>query len=186
MKQSPKLAYRYANALYEFADAESKIENTYQDILLLKQTFHENKELKIVIESPIITPEKKSLIFTQLFSQMITPITFGFLNLIIKKRREPSLILILDAFISLYYQHHNIKIATIKTAISLSDNDLQNIRTVLEEQTQATIDIQTIIDPSIIGGFIIKLEGQLLDASLLGKINKLKMEFSKNIYQASF
>lgn len=186
MKKSPKLAFRYANALYEFAEIEKKTEEVYQDILLLKQIFQENSELRVVIESPIIVPDKKSAIFSQLFEKNLSPITFGFLLLILKKRREPSLMMTLDSFITLYYQAHNIKTATLTTATQLNEILLQGIKETLEKQTQSTIDLQVKEDPAILGGFIIKLEDQLLDASLLGKINKLKSEFSKNVYQTGF
>lgn len=186
MKKSPKLANRYANALFEFSILENQSEKTYQDIVFLKNTFHDNKELRVIIESPIIEPDKKNEIFSKIFKEDISPITFGFLSLVIKKRREPSLILIFDSYIMHYYEQHNIKIATITTAMKLDEGLQQKIKSLLEDQTKSTIDLRIQVNPSILGGFVIKIEDQLLDASLLGKINKLKMEFSKNIYQAGF
>ncbi len=94
--------------------------------------------------------------------------------------------LIFDSLIMHYYAEHNIKIATITTATELDGALQQKIKSLLEEQTQSTIDLRINVNPSILGGFVIKIEDKLLDASLLGKINKLKMEFSKNIYQAGF
>ncbi len=79
MKKSPKLANRYANALFEFSMLENQSEKTYQDIVFLKNTFHDNKELRVIIESPVIEPDKKNEIFSKIFKEDISPITFGFL-----------------------------------------------------------------------------------------------------------
>lgn len=184
--RNQKLANRYANALYEFAVQENKLEETYQDIVLLKKVFNENRELKAVVESPVIAPDKKTNIFSALFEKEISPISFGFLNLIIKKKREPALLMICDEFINFYNRFHNIRIAQFTTAVAISDEMAARIKALLEEQTHSNIELQQKVDPSIIGGFIVKIEDYLIDASLIGKINKLKHEFANNAYRASF
>ena len=184
--KSQKLAGRYANALYEFAVQENKLEETYQDILTLKEVFHENHDLKAVIESPVITPDKKKNIFSTLFEQKINAVSYGFLSLIIKKKREPALLMIFDEFIRLYNKHHNIRIAQFTTAVAISDALAERIKAVLEEQTKSTIQLQRIVNPELIGGFIVKIDDFLVDTSLIGRINKLKQEFENNVYQAGF
>ncbi|MCQ2285857.1 MAG: ATP synthase F1 subunit delta, partial [Bacteroidales bacterium] len=110
----------------------------------------------------------------------------GFLNLVLIKKRAPAFQCIFEEFVKFYYMHHNIKKAQITTAVALNEKLLAEIQTLLEGQTKSSIEIEQIIKPDIIGGFIIKIEDFLIDASLRGKINKLKMEFANNIYQASF
>ena len=183
--KSQKLAGRYANALYEFAVQENKLEETYKDILTLKEVFHENSELKAVIESPVITPDKKKNIFAALFEHKISAVSYGFLSLI-QKKREPALLMIFDEFIRLYNKHHNIRIAQFTTAVAISDALAERIKAVLEEQTKSTIELQRIVNPELIGGFIVKIDDFLVDTSLIGRINKLKQEFSNNVYQAGF
>lgn len=184
--KSTKLANRYAHALYLFALENGQLEAVFEDIAMAKQVFRENRELRVIIESPIIVQEKKSAIFAAIFEGKISALTFGFLNLIIKKKREPAFCTIFREFDGFYYKHHNIKIATLTTAVPLDKALLEKIRAILEEQTKATVQIVEVVDKDIIGGFIIKIDDFLLDASLLGKINKLKLEFAHNIYQAAF
>lgn len=186
MKKSTKLANRYANALFVFSLEEKQLETAFEDVKFIQNVLAENKELITIIESPIIAPKIKSNIFAQLFEDKINSMTYGFIELIIRKKREPSISYILNAFIDHYHRYHNIKTATLTSAIPLNKELIDQIKTVLEEQTNSTIQIQTEIKPAIIGGFIIKVEDFLVDASLLGKINRLKMEFAANIYQAGF
>ncbi|MBQ7489480.1 MAG: ATP synthase F1 subunit delta [Bacteroidales bacterium] len=184
--KSTKLANRYANALYMFALEQNKLEEVYSDILTLKGVFIENRELRGIIERPVLSPDKKRHIFTEIFKGKIDDITFGFLNLILSKKREPSFIYIFDEFISCYYKHHNIKKAHVTSAVALDSDLLGKLKAILEEQTHSTIEIEQTVQPEIIGGFIIKIDDYLIDASLKGKINKLKLEFSHNIYRAAF
>ncbi|MBP5711187.1 MAG: ATP synthase F1 subunit delta [Bacteroidales bacterium] len=184
--KSTKLANRYANALYMFALEQNKLEEVYSDILTLKGVFIENRELRGIIERPVLSPDKKRHIFTEIFKGKIDDITFCFIILILYKKREPSFIYIFDEFISCYYKHHNIKKAHVTSAVALDSDLLGKLKAILEEQTHSTIEIEQTVQPEIIGGFIIKIDDYLIDASLKGKINKLKLEFSHNIYRAAF
>lgn len=184
--KNPKLSNRYAKALYEFSLENDKLEAVYQDILFIKSVFHDNRDLFVVIESPIIFPDKKIKIFSDIFETKTSQITFGFLKLLIMKKREPALLQICEEFIKLYYKHHNIKIAQITTAQELDEALLLKIKNILEEQTHASIDLQIIIDSAIVGGFIVKVDDFVIDASILSKINQLKREFSFNIYQRQY
>ncbi len=184
--KSTKLAGRYAKALFDFAQQKEEIEAVNSDLVLVKSVLKENSQLKAVIESPVIFPDKKNDIFTDLFEGKISKTTFGFLSLIIKKKREPSLSIICDEYLKLYNIHHNIKIAYITTVFPLSEELAAALKKLLEEETHATIQIQEKVDPNIIGGLLIKIDDFLFNASILAKINKLRAEFSYNVYQAAF
>lgn len=184
--KNTKLAGRYAKALHDFALEQNVEEVVYQDILLLEKTFGENRELKVVIESPVIVAKKKENIFKEIFQQNISKLTLDFLILIIEKRREPQLTTIFEQFIVCYYQHHNIRKAKLTTAVELDTALLNEIKSLLEEQTHSTILLEQEVNPRIIGGLVVKVDDFLFDASLLGKINKLKAEFSQNLYQTNY
>ena len=57
---------------------------------------------------------------------------------------------------------------------------------ILEEQTHCTIILKQVVNPKLIGGFVVRVDDFLFDASLLGRINRLKSEFSHNLYQVGF
>ncbi|MBO4645551.1 MAG: ATP synthase F1 subunit delta [Bacteroidales bacterium] len=185
MKKS-KLSSRYAGALYDFAEEQTKEEKVYRDVVLLNQVFKENRELRVIIESPVMPADKKESIFNALFSGKIEPITLQFLLLILKKRREPALMDIFYFYEQDYYRHHNMKSATLTTAVELPEHLLQEIQKLLEEETHSTIRLQQVVNPKIIGGLILHVDDFLFDASISGRINKLRAEFSKNLYQQNF
>lgn len=184
--KSTKLASRYAKALFEFAKEKEQIENVLHDLELVKDVLRENYEFKAIIESPIIFPDKKNEIFKALFAEKLSEMTFGFLSLLIIKKREPALMTICDEYVILYNKYHNIKIAYVTTAQPMSPLMVDNLKKLLEEETHATILLRELVDENIIGGLMVRIDDFLFNASVLSRINKLRAEFSHNVYQAAF
>ncbi|MDR2971521.1 MAG: ATP synthase F1 subunit delta [Bacteroidales bacterium] len=184
--QNPKLAYRYANALYEFSLEIDIVENVYNDILYIQKVEIENDELRKVLESPIIPQDKKQNIIREIFQKKLTRTVFNFFTLIVKKRREPELLMICRQFIKIYYKNHNIKEAYLTSAQPLSEKMVHHIKTYLEEELPYTFIIHLSVEPKIIGGIIVKIDDYFFDAGILNKINKLKAEFSQNKYAVGF
>lgn len=181
-----KLAARYAKALYEFSLEKDQLEKVYQDVLHIMGLLKLNQELNKVIECPIVSHSKKVKIFSEVFRNTISEISFGFLRLVVDKRREPELMLICAAFIKQYYRFHNIRIVLFITAQPVSDEIVQKLKDVMQERTGAQIEVKCMVDSRIIGGFIVKIDDFLYDASILRQMNTLKREFSHNIYRAGF
>lgn len=165
--KNKKLAHRYASALYDFAAESNSTSDIYKDILILKNVFLENTELRKVIESPILVNLKKKDIFDNIFQEHLSKTAFEFFHLIVLKRREPEMLDIFDEFLKIYYQENNIKEATIISAHELSDEMKQHLTTILEEKNQSSFIIHYKVDENIIGGVIIKVEDFLFDASIL-------------------
>jgi len=184
--KNPKLASRYAGALYEFAVETGNVENAYHDILHIKELIASHHELKTILESPVVTYDKKLAIIRKVFQHHFCGVVFDFLTLVVKKRRTPQLLMICEQFIKIYYLNHHIKEAYITTAQLLSEKTEQHIKTILEEDYPFTFIMHFTVDPTIIGGIIIKIEDLYFDAAIKTKINKLKREFSQNVYATGF
>lgn len=184
--KNPKLSSRYAKALYDFAGERNQIEEVFGDLQLFASTLKENRELQMLLRNPVVPPNQKHEIFESVFNGTLHEITYQFLDLLLKKRREPDLDSICDGLFHLYKQAHNIKTALIVTAQPLSDELRTKIVSLLTEQTRATIELKEVVDPYIIGGFVIQMDDFFLDSSILSKINKLRQEFSQNSFQVQF
>jgi len=181
-----KLAFRYANALYDLALEMGNVENVFSDIAQIQEVITANKELKIVLESPVVPKDKKQNIIREVFQKNVTETTFRFFTLIAKKNRTAHLLMICRQFVKIYYKDHNIKEAFITSAQPLSEKNQLYLKAFLEENAPYTFKIHFSVDPQIIGGLIIKIDDYYYDASIQSKINKLKVEFSQNAYAAGF
>jgi len=184
--KNPKLASRYAQALYDFSVETDNVETVYLDVLRIQNIVNLHKELKTILESPVISQEKKQNIIEKVFQNHLCETTYRFFSLIVKKRREPQLLLICKQFIKIYYRNHNIKEAYITSAQPISEALTQYIKAYLEKDSPYTFILHLSTDPKIIGGLIVKIDDFYYDASIQAKINKLKAEFSQNAYAAGF
>lgn len=185
MKTS-KISVRYAKALFEFSKEKNVIEEVYEDMNIINQTYITSPDFAIAMRSPIIRPDKKVAIFTEIFKNVIHEISLKFLNIIFKKSRELYIHDIVYQFIKLYKVHHHIKEVIVITSSVLPESIKEKLIVQLGVQLESTIEIIEQLDPKIIGGIIIKVDDQLIDNSISGQIKKLQREFSTNIYSKGF
>lgn len=177
-----KINLRYATALYELAAEKDQVEQAYSDIELIAQTIRENKDLKLLLKSPVIFTDKKLRIINEIFAGKIGEITRNFMIILARKRREEHLDGIAESFIDLYREARNIKLARVITATVLDKEQREQLMGILTKQTGSEIILEEIMDPSIIGGIIVKMEGIKFDDSIKSKIQALKQEFNVNTY----
>ena len=180
--QNTLLAQRYAKALFELAVELNKLEEVKKDMDLLMDTIAESNEFRQFLVSPVIRADKKVAVLSGIFLDKVDSITMKFFELLAKNRREPNLLIIAEEFIVIYKKHKNITTVTVKTAVSISDRLKKDILERLARYTGGTIDLVEIVDEKLIGGFIVSIENEQYDASLLRTFNRLMKEFEENPY----
>jgi F-type H+-transporting ATPase subunit delta len=184
--KNPKLSSRYAQALYDFSIEMNQEEEVYRGILAVHKLMKENQEMKTVLESPIITQDKKLKIIKAVFHNRVCGIACNFITLIVSKRRTPQLQMICQQLVKIYYKNHNIKEVYITTAYPLSKKMAHYLKIYLEKDSPYTFVFHLSVNPALIGGIIVKVDDFYFDAGILSKINRLKAEFSQNDYAAGF
>ncbi len=112
--------------------------------------------------------------------------SYRFLEIIIKKRREVLVAEIAQEFINLYNEHLNIKTVVLKTATKATDELVVNLKKILEQQLKANIDLVETTNSNLVGGFVLTYEDKQYDASIRRNINRLKKEYNINIYESKF
>lgn len=181
-----KLAARYAKALFELAKEQNIIEQVRNDMMMLESICKSNKDFKLLLISPIVHPEKKQAVFNQIFKENFSELSLAFINLIAKKRRESGLEEIAVKYELIYKEYKNIKTAYVKTAIEMDTQLKEKVLQLLRKKFNSEIDMITEVNKDIIGGFVISVDGNLYDASILNKINLLSRDFEVNIYERKF
>ena len=184
--KNTKLSGRYAKALFDYASEKKLTEEVFHDLQLFANTLKDNRELQVLLRNPVVEPHQKHKIFESIFNGTLQETTYQLLEVLLKKKREPALDTICEEYFKLYNTAHNIKPVTITTAQPLSDALKNKIVALLTEQTHATIELHETVYPELIGGFVIQMDDYYFDSSILSKINKLRQEFSQNMFQVQF
>lgn len=181
--RQPKVANRYAKALFDIALEQGRLEEVKRDIELIGRTQH--RELAVLLASPVVTGEKKTAVFEAVFATHVSPLTVAFFKLIFDKGRSIAIKEILEAFVSKYKVHMGIQVVKVTTAVALTDEGRAQISTGLKDNKMLagkTIELQESVDAAIIGGLVVQVEDKLFDASIKHDLQHIKRQFIKNMY----
>ena len=177
------VASRYAKSLIELAQSMSLLEAVYQDARLLNQMCKESRQWTTFLKSPVIKPDKKEKVVEQLLKERVQTLTYQFIRLLIKKGREAYLPEIALAVIDQYFAIKDIHRVSITTAVPVSQSTCELIVRKLQEALGWTqVELQTQVDPRLIGGFILQTGGRLLDASIYHQLQEIKKQFLDTSY----
>lgn len=176
MDQGP-VNVRYAKSLFQLAIEKNIADGIKQDIVLIYDVFQENAELETLLEHPVIKLSRKKQILSELFEKKVSEHTMSFLYLIVKNKREKHLKSICKNYITLYEKHKGIKKAVITTSFDLSRTHAESIKKSIEKKFKAIIELETKVDKSLLGGFIIQIDDKQLDLSVARQIQELKNNF---------
>jgi F-type H+-transporting ATPase subunit delta len=177
-----RVAYRYAKSLIDLSLEKGQLEQVREDMQLVYDTIHASHEFAIMLKSPIIKTDKKQEILKAIFGGKIGIISAEFIEIITRKRREMELIGIAEAFLNQYKKHKQILSAVITTASGLDKNLREKVLQIVKGSTTSEVVLEEKINKDLIGGFILRVGDQQVDASILRQIKNLDRSFSENPY----
>lgn len=171
-----RLASRYAKALFLLAKERNLVDQVKQDLSSLAGLLENSPEFKWLLESPVIMASEKARMVKDTLSGAVEPETLDFLQLLIRHRREANLPSTCRMFTELFKADHGILDASVESAIPLDVKFLDGLKKQLEESSRRKIDMKTETNEALIGGFILTLEDQQLDASVQSKLKRIRQE----------
>ncbi|MBK9190829.1 MAG: ATP synthase F1 subunit delta [Crocinitomicaceae bacterium] len=169
-----KVASRYAKALLDLAVEKNSLDQVNNDMLHVAQVLDESKDLSAVLGSPVISPDKKATILDAVFEKNISPMSIGFLRLIVKKTRAGILTEIADSFISHYKKHNNILDVYLTSAVALDNSVKEKVLIKVKAKHTGQVNLIEKIDTTLIGGFVVRMDDAQLDASIANQLTNLK------------
>lgn len=172
-----RAAIRYAKAIYEIADAKGSAESVNQNMSSIREAISAHHDLQVFLENPTIKGESKLDVLTNTF-QGVESQTLSLFRLLLENKRFEILQSITIQYNLLFDQMNGIELARVTTAIPMDDALEKQVLNKIKEFSNNQITIENIVDPSIIGGFIIRMGDKQFNASVAHKLQQLKREFS--------
>ena len=167
---------RYASALYSLAAEKKVVDSVLENLQSLKKIIENNKELYLLIKSPLITSNDKLQILIKLISTLnFNDLSITFLKVISSNKRFANLLLIISQVVNINANKRGDVLADVISADKLSDEQRQNIKDQLRVNLGDKLSLNFKVDKKIIGGLIIKVGSKMIDTSIANKINKLKI-----------
>ncbi|MBS1641251.1 MAG: ATP synthase F1 subunit delta [Bacteroidetes bacterium] len=180
---NPRLAQRYAKSLIDLAIEKNQLEQVFADMQYIKAVCNASRDFTVLLSSPVIKGDKKAKIIEAVTKGKITELTLAFNMLLVAKGRENVLLEIAQAFIEQYNTLKGISKVKLTTAVAIS-NDIKKAITdkVSKEAGLTKIELETKVDESLIGGFVLEFNNNLVDASVARDLRDIKKQFGKNVY----
>lgn len=179
MKET-RVAYRYAKSLIDLAAENGVLDQVNTDMAGIESVFKKNHQLVAVMKNPIVQGDKKQAILEGLFNGKVDKFTMSLLSLLTKKHRESIVFEISSEFQKQYREKKGIKIVEVTTTQPITEDQRANFKAIMASKA-TKVELIEKIDEKILGGFVLKMDDQQIDESVIAKLNKIKNKFTEQV-----
>lgn len=169
---SGAVAKRYARALFEVAKERGLIDQIETELKDIVAVVNQNQELQKILSHKQIAQEEKKQLLSDLFKAHVAEETFNLLAVLIENGRESDLAGIADAYVALANEARGIADAIVTTAKPLNEEEQARLASQFGKVLNKTLRIQTVVDPTILGGVVVRIGDRLYDGSMKRKLEK--------------
>lgn len=181
-----QLAHRYALALFSVAREHNLTDAVANDFIQLRKVILENRDFRTMLASPVIPSHKKTAVMKALFAPHMHELSIRFMTLLANNGRERYLETVAEQVGVLYHEFMGIVSVQVTTANALSPVNRAQLVAQLKQLLGERLELREVVDPSIMGGFVLDWNDQRYDASLLREVKGLRKEFQENLYVRQF
>lgn len=167
---------RYAEALIDLADEAKALNRVEKDLDVIAKAFAESEDLRRLADSPVFATEDKVEALTAIAkSAKLSPLTQQFIGTVAANRRSGDIPAIIRSYKELVALRRGSQVAKVVSASKLTQAQLTQLKSRLKAETGKTVEVETSVDPELLGGFVVKFGSRLYDASLKTKLEDLRL-----------
>lgn len=170
----------YGGSLYALAEQEAVTEQVLADLELVASAFDAHPDYVTLLDTPTVTVAEKLALLEAAFGKHVHPYTSNFLKILAEKRQLHSFAAVRRSFITKYNADRGIEEAVAITAVPLSEKLTVKLTEKLSAMTGKKIVLKNKVDPSILGGFTVRLGNKQIDASMLSRLQALEAQIKMN------
>ena len=166
---------RYATALFELAREEKSIDAVKTDLDSFEAMLNDSADLRRLVRSPVFSADAQSKALNAVLEKAgISGTSAKFLKVLTANRRLFAVADVIRAFRALVAKYKGEATADVTVAEALNEKNLDALKTALKSVTGKDVALNVKVDPSIIGGLVVKLGSRMVDSSLRTKLNSIK------------
>ena len=170
------VAERYASAVYELADEARVLDDTAADLKSLQAMLGESADLQTLIRSPLIDADAKAAAMGSILEQAgASDLTRRFIAVIARNNRLFVLPATIDAFLTELARRRGEVTAEVTSAQPLKQSQLESVTNALRSALGGKVTVDAKLDPSLIGGLVVRVGSRMIDASLKSKLQRLQL-----------
>lgn len=174
---SGPIASRYATALFAFAKESKELEHVYEKAKVIQDIFMQLPKFRSALENPVTSKSDKKKLILSAAGNNVSGSLDLFIDTLLKNSRETFLQFILLKYIALYREEKNIHFGKLTTAEIMDIETEKKLISTMENKTGGTIELERVVDPTILGGFIFEIDHNQIDASVKGQLDSIRKEY---------
>ena len=175
-----RASVRYAKALFEAAVESNNVEAVAKDMMQIAQTVESSNELKQLLQNTTVSSTVIKNYLDKIFSDS-SSLVKSLIDVLAINKRLSLIAQIANEYDRKCQALNDTKKVTVISAVALNESSQKAIITNLEKQGLKNISLENTVDPSILGGFVLKFDDNQFDASIKNKLTRIKREFSKSL-----
>lgn len=165
---------RYAQALLMIALEKDALDQYEQELKTFAGILEAETRLTAVLDNPKVLPEVKKKLLEQIIQGRVCPVVFNFLCLIVDKKRESNYLDIIKEFSRYADEARHIVDAEVRSVVALTEKDFRNLEVRLGKATGSKVRLTSVIDPSLIGGLVVRIGDTVIDGSIVKRLSLLR------------
>jgi len=170
------MAGRYAAALFELAKDQRQLAEVERDLASFQKMLDDSPDLRRLVRSPVISADEQAKALAAILAKAsISGLTANFLKLIARNRRLFAAAEMMKSFRALIARERGEVSADVASAHALTPEQMQQLSDTLRTTIGKNVQINTRVDPSLLGGLIVKVGSKMIDNSLRTKLSNLKV-----------
>lgn len=163
----------YSEAFYELSNENNNLKTNKDELLSFKNILEDNPKLKVILENPNIEKEDKKELISNILVNF-DPNLINLIKVLIDNQRFNQFEAITEDFVKRYNDKENIGQGIVYSARHMSREDIAEIEKSLGKKLDKKVELENILDESLIGGFTVKLDGKFIDNSIRGRLEGLR------------
>lgn len=169
------MAGRYAGALFDVAKEQGKLAAVETDLNGFKALLKESADLTRFVRSPVLTAEDQAKAMSAILAKLgASDLTKNFLQILVKNRRLFAVDDMIKAFGALLARERGQVNAEVASAHALTSEQMASLMETLKAAVGKDVIVNSSVDPSLIGGLVVKMGSRMIDSSIRAKLNSLK------------
>ena len=175
------MAKTYGEALYSLAREEQLDQRLLEELEMAAALFQENQDYVHLLSLPSLPKKERCGMLDESFRDQVHPYLLNFLKILLERGALAELSGCCEAYRRHYYEDHGILEITAVTAVPLSEELLQRLHQKLEEKTGKTVLLKTRVEPEVLGGVRLEMEGRRLDGTVRNRLDAIQASLRQTV-----
>jgi F-type H+-transporting ATPase subunit delta len=164
----------YAQALLEIARTEGRLAEVEDELFRFARTLTGSDDLRLALSDPMLPAERKVGVIEDILGPKALTTTVALALLIVVAGRVGEFEAIVDSFVELAVAERSRELAEVRSAVPLTDDDIDRLRTALNQATGKNVEVKVIVDPSLMGGIVTRVGDLVIDGTVRHRLEQLK------------